>query len=299
MPHIVPQGAVWHPTRYDARMKIAVIQLDAQDDPAVNLETAERYVAEAASGGAVFVALPEVFHLRIGRGAGRRYLETAQQFDATVARFAALSKQHGITLLMGSITEPSPDPERVYNTSVLLGPDGDTLARYRKVHLFDVNVGGEVAERESKRFMPGDEAVSVETSIGADRAHVGLAICYDLRFPELFRALALRGTQLVTVPSNFTKPTGEAHWMTLLRARAIENGFFIVAPNQCGAFTGPDGGGFTAYGHSAIIDPWGRVLLEMDDQEGVGYAEIDLEEVTRVRSSIPALRNRRPDVYGL
>lgn len=275
-------------------MNIAVIQLDAQGDAAANLDAGEAYVTEAARAGAGFVALPEVFHLRVGRGAGRRYLETAEAFDATVARFAKLAAEHYITLLMGSITEPSPDPQRVYNTSVLLGPTGCTLATYRKVHLFDVEVG-DVAERESKRFFPGDSVVSTDTPLG----HVGLTVCYDLRFPELYRALALRGAVLATVPANFTKPTGEAHWMTLLRARAVENGMFIVAPNQCGAFTGPDGGGFTAYGHSAVIDPWGRVLLEMNDQPGVGYATVDVAEAERVRTAIPALRNRRPDVYGL
>ena len=275
-------------------MKIAAVQLDAQGDVADNLDAAAGYVIDAADAGARFVALREVFHLRVGRGAGQRYLDTARDFDAAVARFAKLAATHSITLLMGSITEPSADPQRVYNTSVLLGPGGETLARYRKVHLFDVEVG-DVTERESKRFMPGDEVVAAEAGLGI----VGLTICYDLRFPELFRSLALSGAQLITVPANFTKPTGEAHWMTLLRARAIENGLFIVAPNQCGSFTGPEGGGFTSYGHSAVIDPWGRVLLEMDDQPGVGYAEIDLTEVERVRAAVPALQNRRPDVYGL
>jgi len=278
-------------------MKVAVIQLDAQGEIAVNLDAASGFVAQAAAGGAQFVALPEVFHLRVGKGAGRRYLDSAADFDATVARFAALAQAHKLTVLMGSITEQSPDPQRVYNTSVLLGPDGQTLARYRKVHLFDVEVG-EVAERESKRFMPGEEVVSTHAPAGGADLHLGLTICYDLRFPELYRTLALRGASLVTVPANFTKPTGEAHWMTLLRARAIENGLFIVAPNQCGSFTGPEGGGFTAYGHSTVIDPWGRVLLEMDDRPGVGYAEIDPAEVGRVRAAIPALQNRRPEVYG-
>ncbi len=275
-------------------MKTAVIQLDAQDDHAANLDAAEAAVREAAGAGAGFIALPEVFHLRVGRGAGRRYLETAAHFDATVARFAALAAGHRVTLLMGSVTEPSPDPQRVYNTSVLLGPAGDTLAAYRKVHLFDVEVG-DVAERESRRFYPGDALVSADTPL----RRVGLTVCYDLRFPELFRALALRGAVLATVPANFTKPTGEAHWLTLLRARAIENGMYIVAPNQCGAFTGPDGGGFTAYGHSAVIDPWGRVLLEMGDRPGIGYAEIDPADAERVRAAVPVLRNRRPTVYGL
>ncbi|MFI4861274.1 MAG: carbon-nitrogen hydrolase family protein [Phycisphaerales bacterium JB063] len=276
-------------------MKIAVIQLDAQGDPEANLDAAVSRVNEAADGGAGFIALPEVFHLRVGKGAGRRYVETASAFEQTCAVLAQTAADRGVTLLAGSITEPSPDPDRVYNTSVLLGPDGKTLATYRKVHLFDVNVGSEVAERESKRFMPGSEVVSADTAIG----HVGLTVCYDLRFPELYRALALRGATLITVPANFTRTTGEAHWMTLLRARAIENAAYVVAPNQCGAFTGPAGGGFEAYGHSAVIDPWGRVLLEMDDRPGVGYAEIDPDEARRVREAVPVLRNRMPDVYGL
>ena len=275
-------------------MKIAVVQLDAQDDVAANLGAAQRRVIEAAQAGAKFVALPEVFHLRVGRGAGRRYLETAGDFQSTTDRFAALAKRYQLTLLMGSITEPSPDPQRVYNTSVLIAPTGQTLAQYRKVHLFEATVDGQVAEREAKRFMPGDELITADTAIGK----LGLSICYDLRFPDLFTALALRGASVITLPANFTKPTGQAHWLTLLRARAIENGLFIIAPNQCGAFTGPDGGGFTAYGHSAIIDPWGRVLLEMDDQPGVGIVDSDPSEVERARTAIPSLRNRRPEVYG-
>ena len=276
-------------------MKIGVIQLDAQGDHAANLDVAEAMVCQAADAGAGYVALPEQFHLRVGRGAGRRYVETAACYHDTVARFARLCAQREITLLMGSVTEPSPDPQRAYNTSALLGPDGSVLAAYRKLHLFDVAVGDDVAEQESKRFMAGDTVVSCQSPVG----HMGLTICYDLRFPELYRALALRGVQVAAVPSNFTRPTGEAHWLALLRARAIENSMFIIAPNQCGAFTGPRGGGFTAYGHSAVIDPWGRVLLEMDDRPGIGYAEVDPQVVTQMRDAIPVLQNRRPEAYGL
>ena len=281
-------------------MKVAVIQVDADDDPVGNWDMVEKYVAQAADAGADFIALPELFNMRVGRGAGREYVRIAENFQGADGYGAQVAAKRNIILLMGSVPEPSPFPQQVYNTSMLFSQTGKLLASYRKVHLFDVAVESalderDVNERESKRFVAGDEIVTAETLFGT----IGLTICYDQRFPEIFRALALPGASRVTVPSNFTKTTGEAHWMTLLRARAIENGLFIVAPNQCGSFTGPEGGGFTAYGHSAVIDPWGRVLLEMDDQPGVGYAEIDLTEVERIRAAIPALQNRRPDVYGL
>jgi len=271
-------------------MKIGLIQLDTQDDVPANLQTAEAAIRQAAQQGAQLVALPEVMHLRVGRAMAGRYRDAAQAVPGPMTeRFAALAKELGVYLLLGSIGELSDDPVRIYNTSVLLGPDGQLVARYRKVHLFDVSVDERNADRESDRYLPGDVCVSVDTPL----CRLGLTICYDLRFAELYRALALAGARVVFVPANFTRATGEAHWMTLLRARAIENGLFIVAPAQCGAFPG----GFEAYGHSTVIDPWGRVLVEMNDKPGIMVVDIDLSEVDRVRDAVPVLKHLRPDVY--
>ncbi len=272
-------------------MKIGLVQLDTGTDPAANLARSESAVREAAAQGAELIALPEVMHLRVPADQIGRTREHAQPIPGPITeRFGGLADQLGVHLLLGSIGETSNDPQRTHNTSVLLGPDGALLGRYRKVHLFDVRVDDQTGDRESDRCLAGDELVAADTALG----RVGLSICYDLRFPELYRALALMGARIVCVPADFTRATGGAHWLTLLRARAIENGVFIVAPAQCGGVPGR----YTAYGHSAVIDPWGRVLIEMDDRPGVAVVDVDLVEVDRVRAKLPALEHRRPDVYG-
>jgi len=277
-------------------VKIGIIQLDAQGDIPANLDAAETAVREAAGRGATTIALPELFDLRVGKGQGQRYPDEATPIPGLITdRFTALANELNIHLLLGSIAEKNPkngdNPEKVYNTSCLIDPAGKVIARYRKAHLFDITIGDRVSELESKRFIPGDELVTVDT--GAALGVVGLSICYDLRFGEMFRALALRGAGLVFVPSNFTHATGQDHWIAMLRARAIEFGCFIIAPNQCGHFKG----GFQAYGHSAVIDPWGNVLVELDDQPGVGVCEIDLGDVAYVRAKLPGLKHRRPELY--
>lgn len=271
-------------------MRIGLVQLDAGDDVAANLAQAEEAVRDAAGRGAEFVTLPEVMHLRVGGALAGRYLDSAEAIPGpTTDRFGVLARELGVHLLLGSIGEISGDLLRTYNTSVLIDSDGGVTARYRKMHLFDVSVDEGNGDRESERYLPGDEVVVADTPW----AKVGLTICYDLRFPELFRALALRGARVVVVPANFTKATGQAHWMTLLRARAIENGLFIVAPAQCGRFEQ----GFEAFGHSTVIDPWGRVLVDHDDTPGVSVTDIDLNEVDQVRNAIPVLKHLRNDVY--
>lgn len=271
-------------------MKIGLVQLDCGADVSANREQADRLVQEAAGQGAELIALPEVMHLRVGGEFAGRYKEVAEPIDGpTTQHYRTLARTLGVTLLLGSIGEQSDDPKRSYNTSVLIGPEGSILASYRKVHLFDVAVDAENGDRESQRYLPGNELVCVDLPA----CRVGLTICYDLRFAELYRALALRGVELAFVPANFTLATGQLHWITLLRARAIENGMFIVAPAQCGRFPG----GFEAYGHSAIIDPWGRVLVEHDDRPGVSVTTIDLGQVHSSRQAIPVLKHLRPDVY--
>lgn len=272
-------------------IQLGLIQLDAQGNVAANLDRAEAMIVDAAGRGAQLITLPEVMHLRVGPADWGRYRDAAEPVPGPITeRFGELARRLGVHVLLGSIGEQGGDPQRIYNTSVLLGPDGGVLARYRKIHLFDVSVDAQTGDRESDRCLAGDEVVTADTALGM----LGLSICYDLRFPELYRALALAGARVVFVPADFTSTTGEAHWITLLRARAIENGIYIVAPAQCGAC--PDR--YEAYGHSAVIDPWGRVLVEMNQRPGLEVIGIDLSEVDRVRAKLPALDHRRPEVYG-
>ena len=266
-------------------MRAAAVQLNSTADKARNLETAERLVRAAAADGAGFVALPEKWNLLAG---GEELLGGAEALDGpslTAAR--GWAREFGIHLLAGSIAERG-DGGKAFNTSVLIGPDGEDLATYRKIHLFDVDAGG-VSYRESAHELPGEEVVTAPLG----DLTIGLTVCYDLRFPELFRILALRGARLLTVPSAFTLATGRDHWEVLLRARAIENQAFVLAPNQVGKAP-PH---YESYGHSAIVDPWGTVLAVASDEVCFVAADLDLAEQERVRESLPSLANRRPQAY--
>ena len=268
-------------------MRAAAIQLNANNDKARNLRVAERLVAEAAADGAELIALPEKWNLLGGAedlAAGAEHLESGPSL--TAAREWA--REHHVHLLAGSLTERRADADLFSNTSCLLGPDGETLATYRKVHMFDVDVGG-VSYRESDLEEPGTELVVAE----AAGVEVGLSVCYDLRFPELYRILAVRGARVLTVPAAFTMATGRDHWEVLLRARAIENQAFVLAPNQFGKAP-PH---YSSYGRSSIVDPWGVVLAQAPDGEGFVAAELDLARLDEVRASLPSLANRRPDAY--
>jgi predicted amidohydrolase len=261
----------------------AAIQMSAGPDKAANLDCAERLVRLAAARGANLVALPEVFNWRGKRPEERAASETLE--GESIARMSALARELGIHLVAGSVTELADGQPRNYNTSVLLGPDGSRLAVYRKIHLFDVDLPGRVTIRESDAKIPGAEVVCAATAIGK----VGLTVCYDIRFPELYRQLTFAGAQIVTVPSAFTFPTGEAHWEPLIRARAIENQLYVIAPAQFG----PNVHGFSDYGNSMIVDPWGRVVARAADQEGVVLAPIDLDYQERVRRELPSLTHVR------
>ena len=252
---------------------------------AANLATAERLVRAAAADGAELVALPEKWNLLADGAELAAGAEPLNGPSLTAARGWARSL--GIGLLAGSITEAG--EEKPFNTSVLIGPDGEDLATYRKIHMFDVDAGG-VSYRESAYEQPGSEIVTVPL---ADGPAVGLTVCYDLRFPELYRILAVRGALLVTVPSAFTLATGRDHWEVLLRARAIENQVFVLAPNQVGKAP-PH---YESYGRSAIVDPWGVVLAMAPDGEGFAAADLDLAAQERIRASLPSLANRRPETY--
>ncbi|HEX3241998.1 MAG TPA: carbon-nitrogen hydrolase family protein [Solirubrobacterales bacterium] len=266
-------------------MRAAAVQLNSTDDRERNLATAERLVRAAAADGATLVALPEKWNLLAG---GEELLAGAEPLHGpslTAAR--AWASELGIHLLAGSIAARG--DERAQNTSVLVGPDGSDLAVYRKIHMFDVDVGG-VSYRESAFEDPGSEIVTA--SLG--EAELGLTVCYDLRFPELYRILALRGARLISVPSAFTTTTGRDHWEVLLRARAIENQAFLIAPNQIGVAP-PH---YDSFGHSMIVDPWGRVLATAPDEECFIAADLDLAAQDEVRDSLPALANRRPEAYS-
>ena len=271
------------------KLTVALVQTDPGGDKEANVEKALRFVAEAAAGGAELVALPETFHFR-GPAEARR--ASAERVPGPLAEsLSAAAKEHGIFLLGGSYNELHDDEEdtRTFNTSQLFGPDGAVLATYRKIHLFDAVIGGKVRAMESSRNRPGDRAVVADTPFG----RVGLTICYDLRFPELYRVLAQAGATLMFAPSNFAERTGRDHWETLIRSRAIENGAFMVAP----ATIGNGGTSFEAYGRSMLVDPWGTIVACAPDEEGVTLATIDLSRVETVRASLPSLHHLRPDAY--
>jgi deaminated glutathione amidase len=270
-------------------MRAAAVQLESTEDQARNLEVAARLVREAAADGAALVALPERLDIR---GRNEAYEAGAEPLESgrAVSWARELARELGIDLVAGSIAERREGHDKLSNTSVHAGPDGELKAVYRKIHMFDVVVG-EIEYRESQLHEPAEEIVLSEA---ADGTRLGLTICYDLRFPELYRILALRGARVVTIPSNFTKPTGQAHWEVLNRARAIENQVFVVAPGQAGPQR-PEG---ESYGNSLIVDPWGEVLARAPDEgECFVSAELDLERQDQVRDRLPSLANRIPAAY--
>jgi predicted amidohydrolase len=269
--------------------RVAAVQLASGPIPEENVERATALVRRAANEGARYVQIPEYFNYR---GPTWRYHSVAESVPgATTAQLGALARELGITLHVGSLFEQAPTPEKSFNTSVVISPSGDVVATYRKVHLFDVNVPGGVEHCESKHISPGDRLVITE----AEGFSLGMSVCFDVRFPELYRELCLAGATVLAVPSSFAVATGRVHWSTLLRARAIENEAYVIAAAQAGTTSE----GVSSYGHSMIIDPWGEVLAEsMVDGEDVLIAAIDLDEVARRRAQIAVFELRRPDVYG-
>jgi deaminated glutathione amidase len=269
-------------------VRVAAVQLNSNGDRARNLAAAERLVRAAAADGAELVALPEKWnHL----AAGEEMAAQAEALDGpSLAAARGWARELGVHLLAGSIAERNPEAGqgRAFNASLLIGPDGSELAVYRKIHMFDVEAGG-VAYRESDHETPGEQIVSAPV----EGVELGMSVCYDLRFPELYRILAVRGARVLAVPSAFTAATGRDHWQPLLRARAIENQAFVVAPNQVGEAP-PH---YSSHGRSAIVDPWGVVLATAPDEECFVAAELDLAAQERVRDRLPSLANRRPEAY--
>jgi predicted amidohydrolase len=265
-------------------VRVALVQMTSTDNLSENLASARRAVDEAAAGGAEFIALPENFAFLRREG---NPIPCAQGLDGEIVETVReLARRHRLPILAGTFAEAIEGDPRVYNTSALICETGEIAAVYRKIHLFDVDLGesGGVF-RESAFTAPGEEVVVAEAAFGK----LGLSVCYDVRFPELYRELAARGADWIAVPSAFAPATGKAHWEILLRARAIENQAFVLAPAQCGQHS-PDR---ASHGHSLIVDPWGRILAEAGDEPAILVADCDPGELERVRASLPALRHRR------
>jgi predicted amidohydrolase len=266
-------------------LRLACVQPNAKPDLGANLDEVEHWIRAAHADGAGFIATPENTS---GMYASRPALMAAalpEEGHPAIARFSALAETTGVWLLAGSITIRLTN-EKLANRGLLFDPRGRVVARYDKIHMFDADPSDGQAYRESATYEPGDKAVVAETDFGK----VGLSICYDVRFPALYNALAQAGATLITVPAAFTVPTGKAHWHVLLRARAIETGAFIVAPGQ----TGEHAGGRFTYGHSLIVAPWGEVLADGGEGEGFVAADCDMERVTKARTMIRSLRHGRP-----
>jgi predicted amidohydrolase len=269
-------------------LRVAAVQLNSTADPARNLAVADRLTRLAAKDGATLIVLPEKW---TAIGSDAELLAAAETLEGPAIEWArTTARELGVDLVAGSIVERLPGLEKLANTSVHVDGHGELKAVYRKVHMFDVQIG-ERAYRESDLEEPGEEIVLSETGAGVQ---LGLSICYDLRFPEVFRILAVRGARVIALPSAFTLPTTRDHWEVLLRARSIENQTFLVAANQVGSHPG----GFQSGGRSMIVDPWGVVLAQAADREGRIVADLDLERQREIRERVPALANRRPDVYG-
>ena len=269
------------------RLRVACVQLRSSASKADNVERMERLVARAAATGADVVLLPEKW---TGIGGAELLREIAEPLAGgeTVTAMSGWSRQHGITLVGGSIPERREGHEKLSNTCLVFDPEGGLAAVYRKIHMFDVEVGGHVY-RESEAEEPGEGPVTCE----AEGWPIGLTVCYDLRFPELYRVLAVEGAELVTVPAAFTLYTGKDHWELLLRARAVENQCFVAAANMWGVHEG----GKASYGRSSIVDPWGVVLAQAGDEDTVITAELERAHMERIRRELPALANRRPAAY--
>src|SRR6266702_8120755 len=269
------------------RVRVAAVQMTSRDDKAANLDKAARLVAQAAATGADVVVLPEKWNA-IGDAAVYHAAAEPLESGESVAAMSGWARAHGITLVGGSIAERREGREKLSNTSLVFDPEGQLVATYRKIHLFDVEVGG-VVYRESEAEEPGDEPVVADV----EDWKIGLSICYDVRFPELYRILALAGAELVTVPAHFTTPTGKDHWHVLLRERAIENQYYVAAAAQIGVTIA----GRPAYGRSLVVDPWGIVLAQAPDEETVVVAEIDRVRLRDIRAKLPSLANRQADAY--
>lgn len=266
---------------------VAVLQMNSGEDKAANIETALRLIDEAAETGARMVVLPEIWTY-LGDDEGNRLNAESIPGPVTDA-LAEKARQHGIYVHGGSILEKRDGEPKLLNTTVVFDPNGKIVAQYSKIHMFDVVLDGVASYKESNTVQRGEEIVTFDM----DGTTVGLAICYDLRFPELFRILRLRGADVIVLPAAFTMTTGKDHWEVLLRARAIENQVYMVS---CGQF-GPDSSGKWCYGRSLVADPWGTVIGTAPDREYILRATVDLDYLHKVRRQVPSVENRQADLY--
>lgn len=271
-------------------MRVALVQLTVTDDPAENLPETLAFLRIAAEGGADLVLTPECTNMLSSSREHQRATLRHEDDDPTLAAIRAEAKALGIWVLIGSLGLLTQDADgRFANRSFLIGPEGEIAARYDKIHMFDVNVTETEVYRESAAYRPGAQAVVADIPL----AKIGMAVCYDLRFPHLFRCLAQGGAQILTVPAAFNHLTGAAHWEVLLRARAIETGCFVLAPAQTGFHPESAGKGRNTYGHSLAIAPWGEVLVDAGTDPGVTFVDLDLTEVEKARGRVPSLSHDR------
>ena len=266
-------------------MKVAALQLCASDDPTANLDMTLPMVQQAAEMGAQFIATPEVTNCV---SSSRRYqndILSLQERDETLAELRAAANQFGVWISVGSLALKLPDEDRFTNRSFLIAPSGRIVAQYDKIHMFDVTLSETEQYRESDGYRPGDRAVIADTEFGK----IGMTICYDIRFPHLFRGLAKSGASILLIPAAFARPTGRAHWEVLLRARAIETGCFVIAAAQTGEHKTSLGQPRKTYGHSMIVSPWGEILANAGENQGIIYAELDLSLVESTRARVPSI----------
>ena len=268
------------------KYRIAVVQMDSRNDKGANVKYACQCIDEAAANGAKLISFPEVMNLsgkNIGEGGGYENIP-----GYTTEILMAKAKEHKMYIHSGSFCKAVEGENRAYNTSVIIDPEGKIIGEYHKLHPFDITMPDGTVNKESNRIRPGDEIVVTDTALGK----LGMSICYDIRFPELYRIMTLEGAQVIFTPASFTMSTGKEHWECILRTRAIENACYIVAADQIGQKHE-----FLAYGHSMVIDPWGTVIAKARDEAGMFYADIDLDYEDKIRQKVPVLKNRRSDIY--
>lgn len=271
-------------------MKVALVQLTSSNDPEENLRLVEKLIREAHAGGASFILTPETTNIISASRKQQAGVLCLEAEDPTLARLRDVAAELNIWLLIGSLGLKTGDVDgRFANRSFLIAPDGEIRARYDKIHMFDVDLGNGESYRESAAYRAGTKACMAKTDIG----NIGMTICYDMRFPALFRALGQAGADIITAPAAFTVPTGRAHWETLLRARAIENGCFVLAPAQVGTHDCGGNPRRQTYGHSLAISPWGKVLADGGETQGVTFVDLDLNDVAKARAKIPSLLHDR------
>lgn len=266
-------------------MKVAALQLCASDDPVANLALTLTMVQRAAEAGAQFIATPEVTNCVSSSRRRQNEVLVLQEDDQTLAAMCAAAARFGVWISVGSLALKLPDDDRFTNRSFMIDPSGQIIAQYDKIHMFDVTLSETEQYRESDGYRAGDHAVITDTAFGK----IGMTICYDIRFPHLYRGLAKSGASILLIPAAFAQPTGRAHWEVLLRARAIETGCFVIAAAQTGEHQTTQGRPRKTYGHSMIVSPWGEILADAGEDQGIIYADLDLSLVESTRARVPSI----------